>query len=82
MDSYNLVNGQHMSQNGYPQHRDVAKKDWGISAGSSCRIGARRTMPWVVDQRRTSIGDPSGVFMNRANLLPAIQAETVSTANH
>ncbi len=29
MDSYNLTNGQHMSQNGY-LNNDVAKKEWGF----------------------------------------------------
>ena len=29
MDSYNLTNGQHMSQNGYINN-NVAKKDWGF----------------------------------------------------
>ena len=30
MDSYNLTNGQHMTQNGY-LNTDVAKKDWGFT---------------------------------------------------
>jgi beta-glucosidase len=30
MDSYNLTNGQHMTQNGY-LNTDVAKKEWGFS---------------------------------------------------
>src|SRR6202050_5558283 len=78
MDSYNLTNGVHMTQNGY-LNSDVAKKDWGFTG--------------VLMSDWTSVYDgvaaanggldlemPSGKFMNRATLLPAIRAGKVSEA--
>jgi len=78
MDSYNLTNGVHMTQNGY-LNADVAKKDWGFTG--------------VLMSDWTSVYDgvaaanggldlemPSGKFMNRATLLPAIRAGKVSEA--
>jgi beta-glucosidase len=78
MDSYNLTNGVHMTQNGY-LNSDVAKKDWGFTG--------------VLMSDWTSVYDgvaaanggldlemPSGKFMNRASLLPAIRAGKVSEA--
>src|SRR6204780_3813759 len=78
MDSYNLTNGVHMTQNGY-LNSDVAKKDWGFTG--------------VLMSDWTSVYDgvaaanggldlemPSGKFMNRARLLRAIRAGKVSEA--
>jgi beta-glucosidase len=78
MDSYNLTNGVHMTQNGH-LNTDVAKKDWGFTG--------------VLMSDWTSVYDgvaaanggldlemPSGKFMNRATLLPAIRAGKVSEA--
>ena len=78
MDSYNLTNGVHMTQNGY-LNSDVAKKDWGFTG--------------VLMSDWTSVYDgvaaanggldlemPSGKFMNRATLLPAIRAGKISEA--
>ena len=78
MDSYNLTNGVHMTQNGY-LNSDVVKKEWGF--------------PGIVMSDWTSTYDgvaaanggldlemPSGKFMNRATLLPAIKAGKVSEA--
>lgn len=78
MDSYNLTNGVHMTQNGY-LNGDVVKKDWGFAG--------------VLMSDWTSVYDgvaaanggldlemPSGKFMNRATLLPAIRAGKVSEA--
>ena len=78
MDSYNLTNGVHMSQNGY-LNTDVAKKEWGFTG--------------IIMSDWTSVYDavgaanggldlemPSGKFMNRATLLPAVQAGKVSEA--
>jgi beta-glucosidase len=78
MDSYNLTNGVHMTQNGI-LNTDVAKKDWGFTG--------------VLMSDWTSVYDgvaaanggldlemPSGKFMNRATLLPAIRAGKVSEA--
>ena len=78
MDSYNLTNGVHMTQNGY-LNSDVVKKEWGF--------------PGIVMSDWTSTYDgvaaanggldlemPSGKFMNRVTLLPAIKAGKVSEA--
>jgi beta-glucosidase len=78
MDSYNLTNGLHMTQNGQ-LNTDLVKKEWGF--------------PGIMMSDWTSTYDavaaanggldlemPSGKFMNRANLLPAIKAGKVSEA--
>jgi beta-glucosidase len=78
MDSYNLTNGQHMTQNGY-LNTDVAKKEWGFNG--------------IMMSDWTSVYDgvgaanggldlemPSGEFMNRATLLPAVRGGKVTEA--
>jgi len=78
MDSYNLTNGLHMTQNGH-LNTDVVKKEWGF--------------PGIVMSDWTSTYDgvaaanggldlemPSGKFMNRTTLLPAVKAGKVSEA--
>ena len=78
MDSYNLTNGVHMTQNGY-LNTDVARKEWGFTG--------------VMMSDWTSVYDgvaaanggldlemPSGKFMNRTVLLPAVHAGKVSEA--
>ena len=78
MDSYNLTNGVHMTQNGY-LNTDVAKKEWGFAG----------IMMSDWDSTYDGVGAanggldlemPSGKFMNRATLLPAVKAGTVSEA--
>jgi len=76
MDSYNLTNGVHMTQNGY-LNTDVVKKEWGFpgivmsdwtstyDGVAAANGGLDLEMPW-------------GKFMNRATLLPAVQAGKVS----
>src|SRR5579864_6997157 len=78
MDSYNLIDGVHMSQNGQ-LNTDLVKKEWGFSGimmsdwtstydgVAAANGGLDLEMPW-------------GKFMNRANLLPAIKAGKVSEA--
>jgi beta-glucosidase len=78
MDSYNLTNGQHMSQNGY-LNTDVAKKDWGFTGIMMSDWDS------VYDGVAAANGGldlemPSGKFMNRATLLPAVKAGKVSEA--
>jgi beta-glucosidase len=78
MDSYNLTNGQHMSQNGY-LNTDVAKKDWGFSGivmsdWDSTYDGVAAANGGL------DVEMPSGKFMNRATLSPAVQAGKVSEA--
>src|SRR5580692_6002726 len=78
MDSYNLTNGIHMSQNGY-LNNEIAKKEW--------RFTGIMMSDWdsVYDGVAAANGGldlemPSGKFMNRAALLPAVQAGKVSEA--
>ncbi len=78
MDSYNMTNGQHMTQNGY-LNIDVARKDWGFN-------GVMMS-DWVATYDAVAAANggldlemPTGKFMNRANLLPAIQSGKVTQA--
>jgi beta-glucosidase len=78
MDSYNLTNGEHMTQNGY-LNTDVAKKEWGfdgilMSDWDSTYDGVAAANSGL------DLEMPSGKFMNRATLLPAIKAGKVSEA--
>ncbi|HEY6307866.1 MAG TPA: glycoside hydrolase family 3 C-terminal domain-containing protein [Candidatus Angelobacter sp.] len=78
MDSYNLTNGAHLTQNGY-LNLDVVKKEWGftgiiMSDWSSTYDGVAAANAGL------DLEMPSGAFMNRANLLPAIEQGKVSVA--
>jgi beta-glucosidase len=78
MDSYNLTNGAHMTQHGY-LNTEVAKKEWGFDgvmmsdwvatydAVGAANGGLDLEMPW-------------GAYLNRKNLLPAIEQGKVSVA--
>src|SRR6266849_4436800 len=71
MDSYNLVNGIHMTQNDY-FNSQVAKKEWGfdgivMSDWDSTYDGVAAATTGL------DLEMPSGKFMNRKNLLPAVQ---------
>lgn len=78
MDSYNLTNGEHMSQNKYLLS-DVAKKEWGFDGVMMSDWFA--TYDGVA---ATNAGQdlemPSGAHMNRETLLPAIKEGKVSVA--
>jgi beta-glucosidase len=78
MDSYNLTNGEHMSQNGY-LNNDVAKKQWGfdgiiMSDWDSTYDGVAAANGGL------DIEMPAGAHMNRATLLPAIKTGKVTEA--
>jgi beta-glucosidase len=78
MDSYNLTNGQHMSQNSY-LNTDVAKKDWGFTGIMMSDWGG--TYDGVAAANGgLDLEMPSGKFMNRATLLPAVKSGKVSEA--
>jgi len=78
MDSYNLINGQHATQNGY-LNNDVAKKEWGFEGIIMSDWDA--TYDGVAAANGgLDLEMPSGRFMNRANLLPAVQSGKVSEA--
>jgi beta-glucosidase len=78
MDSYNLTNGTHLSQHAY-LNTDVAKKEWGfrgimMSDWFSTYDGVAAANGGL------DLEMPSGAFMNRQTLLPAIQQGKVSVA--
>ena len=78
MDSYNFTNGQHMTQNGY-LNTDVAKKDWGFS-GIMMSDWDSTYDGVAAANGGLDLEMPSGKFMNRSTLLPAIQSGKVSEA--
>lgn len=78
MDSYNLVDGTHASQNGHILN-EIAKQDWGFDGIVMSDWGA------TYDGVSASLGGqdlemPSGAHMNRATLMPAIEQGKVSVA--
>src|SRR5438270_4254527 len=82
MDSYNLTNGAHLTQNGY-LNTDVAKKDWGFD-GIMMSDWTSTYDAVAAANGGLDLEMPSGVFMNRKNLEAAIQQSKVSVAtiNH
>jgi beta-glucosidase len=78
MDSYNLTNGFHLTQNGY-FNTDIAKKEWGfkgiVMSDWDATYDAVAAANGGLDLEM-----PSGKFMNRSLLLPAIRAGKVSEA--
>jgi beta-glucosidase len=78
MDSYNLVNGEHMTQNEYFD-TEVLKKEWNFQGVLMSDWNA--TYDGVAAANSgLDLEMPSGKFMNRENLLPAIQGGKVSAA--
>jgi beta-glucosidase len=78
MDSYNLTNGVHLTQNNY-LNSDVVKKEWGFNG----IIMSDWTSTYDAVAAANSGLDlemPSGLFLNRSNLLPAIEQGKVSVA--
>jgi len=78
MDSYNLTNGQHMSQNKYLL-TDVVKKEWGfdgliMSDWSGTYDGVEAA------NAGQDLEMPSGLHMNQETLKPAIEQGKVSLA--
>jgi beta-glucosidase len=78
MDSYNLVNGVHSTQNGY-FNTDVARKQWGFD-------GVMMS-DWVATYDAVGAANggldlemPNGKYMNRRNLLAAIHDGRVQEA--
>lgn len=78
MDSYNLVNGEHMTQNSFLDSQ-ILKKEWGfrgvlMSDWFSTYDGVAAANAGL------DLEMPSGANMNRATLLPAIKDGRVSVA--
>ncbi|MFY9802564.1 MAG: glycoside hydrolase family 3 C-terminal domain-containing protein [Candidatus Acidiferrales bacterium] len=78
MDAYNLVNGEHMTQNGY-LNNEVVKKEWGFDGIIMSDWGATHDGVAAANGG-LDLEMPSGKFMNAATLLPAVQQGKVSVA--
>jgi len=78
MNSYNLTNGVHMTQNKY-LNLDVLKKEWGFE-GVLMSDWTSTYDAVAAANSGLDLEMPSGVFMNRKNLLQAVQQGQVSVA--
>jgi beta-glucosidase len=78
MDSYNLTNGEHLTQNGY-LNTDVTKKDWGFDGIIMSDWGATYDAVAAANGGM-DLEMPQGMHFNRDSLLPAIHQGKVSVA--
>src|SRR6201992_298100 len=78
MDSYNLVNGEHASQNHHTL-TDVAKQEWGFDGTMMSDWFATYDGVAAVNGGQ-DLEMPGGFHMNRQTLLPALQQGKVSQA--
>jgi beta-glucosidase len=78
MDAYNLVNGEHMTQNAH-LNVDVAKKEWGFE-GIMMSDWSSTYDAVAAANGGLDLEMPSGRFLNRESLLPAIQEGKVTAA--
>ena len=78
MDSYNLTNGLHMTQNGY-LNTDVVKKEWGFTGIIMSDWDATYDAVGAANGG-LDLEMPSGKFMNRERLLPPVREGKVSEA--
>jgi len=78
MDSYNLVNGEHASQNRHTL-TEVAKQDWGFD-GTIMSDWFATYDGVAAANGGQDLEMPFAAFMNRQTLLPAVQQGKVSQA--
>ncbi|MFZ3341062.1 MAG: glycoside hydrolase family 3 C-terminal domain-containing protein [Terriglobales bacterium] len=78
MDSYNLVNGVHMTQNDYLNNR-VLKKEWGFNGILMSDWGSTHDGVAAANGG-LDLEMPDGGFMNAKTLLPAIREGKVTVA--
>ncbi|MEO6966019.1 MAG: glycoside hydrolase family 3 N-terminal domain-containing protein, partial [Acidobacteriaceae bacterium] len=78
MDSYNLVNGEHSTQNKF-LNIQVLRKDWGFRGIVMSDWGGAHDAIAVANGG-LDLEMPSGKYMNTENLLPAIQNGQVKVA--
>ncbi len=78
MDSYNLTNGEHMTQNG-KLNTDLVRKEWGFDG--------IMMSDWVATYDGVAAANggldlemPTGAYMNTKNLLPALKDGKVTQA--
>ena len=75
MDSYNLINGQHATENGH-FNTEILRKDWGFKGVLMSDWDATYDAVGAANGG-LDIEMPTGKFMNQAKLAPALQAGTV-----
>jgi beta-glucosidase len=78
MDSYNLINGSHATQNAH-LNIDILKKEWGFT-GLLMSDWTSTYDTLGVANGGLDIEMPEGVYLNRAKLLPLIKEGKVSVA--
>ena len=78
MNSYNLVNGVHATQNNH-LNNEILKKEWGFAA-YSCPTGIATYDAVGAANGGLDLEMPNGEFMNPKNLLPAVKSGKVSEA--
>ena len=78
MDSYNLINGLHATQNSY-FNTEIVRKEWGFPGVMMSDWDATYDAVGAANGG-LDIEMPTGKFMNRANLMPAIKAGAVTEA--
>ena len=78
MDSYNLTNGVHMTQNG-ALNIDIAKREWGFT-GIMMSDWDSTYDAVAAANGGLDLEMPSGRYLNREKLLPAVQQGSVSAA--
>jgi beta-glucosidase len=78
MDAYNLTNGFHLTQNSL-LNNEVAKKEWGFD-GIMMSDWSSTYDAVAAANGGLDLEMPSGKFLNREKLLPAIQQGKVSEA--
>ena len=78
MDSYNLTNGIHLTEHGF-LNTDVAKNEWGF-AGVMMSDWFATYDGVAAANGGMDLEMPSGAFMNRRTLLPAIKEGKVTVA--
>ncbi len=76
MNSYNLVNGEHATQNNH-LNRDILKGQWGFD-GILMSDWVATYDGVAAAKAGLDLEMPSAAFMNSATLLPALQAGTLS----
>jgi beta-glucosidase len=78
MDSYNLINGSHATENAH-LNIDILKKEWGFN-GLLMSDWTSTYDALGVANGGLDVEMPKGVYMNRETLLPLIQQGKVSVA--
>ena len=78
MDSYNLTNGEHMTQNSH-MNNDIVKKEWNFPGVIMSDWDATYDTVGAANGG-LDLEMPSGKFFNREKLLPAVKEGKVSEA--